>query len=75
MDCGRITNYYDPLMGRLCPQCIVNRMISMEKNRLHLLGLPIPPDEELRAKHKKFLTMPLIDHSDDIDALHKNPHR
>lgn len=62
MDCGRITNHYDALMGRLCPDCVKARMITMIQNRCHMDGIPFIPENDERP------TEPLIDHSNDIDA-------
>jgi len=64
--CGRLTNAYDMLMGRLCPECIAKRAITFARNIRNLYGIDEP--EELDPYYYKLATLPLIDHSNDIDA-------
>lgn len=74
MDCGKITNAYDAMMGRLCPQCIAKRCAQFGKS-LEMWGKGVISwvfDEErnmdyLAHGNKYLLTEPLIDHSNDID--------
>lgn len=62
MVCGRITNHYDALMGRLCPACAKSQIDIMIQNRCRMDGVPYIPEKEKKP------TEPLIDHSADIDA-------
>jgi len=66
--CGRITNYYDQLIGRICPECLADWTANMLRNRLDLLGLPIPSYDDLLKCNEDLLNLPLVDHSRDIDA-------
>ena len=85
-DCHRITNYYDPNMGRLCPQCTGKRCANFGKgltlqhqyplNPLIILQPFVYPEDMkyLADENKHLLTDSLIDHSNDIDAhFHKKP--
>jgi len=78
--CGRITNHYDPNMGRICPQCCAQACAdfgkSLEfqynKDYLGLMQWAITGAKAsldyLAELNKHLLTKPLIDHSNDIDA-------
>jgi len=67
--CGRLTNAYDILMGRLCPECIAKRAAVFARNIRDLYGIEEP--EEPDPYYRKIAALPLIDHSNDIDA-HSN---
>jgi len=64
--CGRLTNAYDILMGRLCPECIAKRAAAFARNIRNLYEIDNP--EELDPYYLRLGTLPLIDHSNDIDA-------
>jgi len=77
MDCGKVTNAYDALMGRLCPQCIARRGTSFGKALAYWAHptFPIPLDFSATEEEVKndptnayLNNAPLIDHSNDIDA-------
>ena len=77
-DCGQITNAYDRMMGRLCPQCMAQRCADFEQNlgqywqSYYLEGKRTDTKpaslDHLSESHKYLLTDPLIDHSNDIDS-------
>jgi len=56
--CKRLTNAYDQLAGRICPQCLAEHVVAAS-------GIP------LVDSNKHLLTDPLIDHSNDIDRKSK----
>ena len=64
--CGRLTNAYDILMGRLCPECIAKWAAAFARNIRDLYGIEEP--EELDPYYQKIAALPLIDHSNDINA-------
>lgn len=61
ISCGRITNNYDPNLGRFCPNCVRSFVTTMIQNRCVLDGVPFVPEKEKPSE-------PLIDHSNDIDG-------
>ena len=77
-DCTQITNAYDPMMGRLCPQCMAQRCANFAQNlgqywqSSYLAGkvTDIEPAslDYLSESNKYLLTEPLVDHSSDIDS-------
>jgi len=62
MICGRVTNYYDPCLGRYCPSCCKGFVTEMVMNRCAMDGVPFVPEKDDKPSE------PLIDHSCDIDA-------
>jgi len=71
-DCGVITNYYDPNMGRLCPKCTAQRCASFGKSLVpEFLGTTTKESDNMQYladSNKHLLTDPLIDHSEDIES-------
>ncbi len=71
MDCGKVTNYYDPNMGRLCPQCTTTRCASFGGNLSHDSVYWQPKQfrmDYLADSNKHLLTDPLVDHFEDIET-------
>ena len=73
--CGRLTNAYDPLVGRVCPRCLAR--IAREfregleryaRNYGYGWSLGIKERKEDDPDLEDLARLPLIDHSDDIDA-------
>jgi len=77
IDCGKITNAYEPQMGRFCPQCCAKRCAACGKNlalqhdyRRIFEAFYYPEDMKYLAKaNKQLLIEPLIDHRKDIDGV------
>ena len=77
--CGRLTNAYDPLIGRICPACLAR--ISREfresleryaRNYGYGWSLGIKEESLEDPELEALARLPLIDHSNDIDAhLHE----
>jgi len=63
--CGRLTNAYDILAGRLCPACIARRALEFARNIRDLYGIK---SEEMDPYYQRLTALPPIDHSNDIDA-------
>ena len=71
-DCKRLTNAYDSMMGRLCPQCIARRGTQFGYRLSHpdyLFDHHTITEEEVKNDpvNEYLYDAPLIDHSDDID--------
>lgn len=73
-ECGGTTNWYDPNMGRLCPKCTAKRCAQFGKGLAQRGVWPMdsfhyPEDMSyLASSNIDLLTIPMIDHSDDIEV-------
>ena len=76
-NCGKTTNAYDAMMGRLCPLCIAqyaaNLGRGLEFQAFGKINLDFGDADMsyLCNSNKHLLTDPLIDHSNDIDKNKK----
>jgi len=72
-NCKQLTNFYDAMMGRVCPLCVAKICAGFGKTLAYLDSLRrfVPFDDKpemcyLAEENKHLLTDPPIDHTNDL---------